>query len=373
MGIVRQAYFTSSGFDFAATREEDIRFGYVLDLPFRVRLGDLFRHKFTFRGKAFEIAFYNQYPIPQGTPFDKIFNDRKPHSAYWTRALVIAFQPKVGPDALDALRKWIPKEGEIPPISATGSVFAAMEALNNYLVAYASGAKQLFGGKPIRLLTTNDFAGSDHWEISIFCPPTEELTDEDCRETFNIRVDRQFVSAGSITGHLDDLPIEETRNSINKYLQLQESFIHHELAFEAKAKMVSGDYIGSLLFAVAALEGAHAAFVQHELGRRLPDTESDLPEDFIRELGMSLCNRLTPYLLMREEDRPNSEMIGQAGLGLKIRNEIMHSLRNRKGQYRLRTRTNKEISEAYSAVLKVYDCYVSAIADIATTTDAQQQ
>ena len=73
---------------------------------------------------------------------------------------------------------------------------------------------------------------------------------------------------------------------------------------------------------------------------------------------MSLCNQFTPFILLNEEERPDKELIMKAGQGLKYRNECVHSLRNKKGQYRIRTRTNSEISEAYSAILNVYDCYV---------------
>jgi len=372
VGLVRQAYITAEGFDFARTVEEDIRFGYVVDLPFRIRLGELYRHKFTFRGKTFEIVLYNKYPIPWGTSIDQLLRDGKPFSARLTRALVIVRQPGISPDSLYKVRNWSPKEGETPPLNPIGSPFAAMEALNHFVAAYATGTKQLFGGKPLRFFRTIDFFDFVCWTIAIFCPPDEDLSDDDCLGAFNIKVDREFIPSGSLYGDFDDLHVDETRLSIDEHLRLQESFIHYELAFEAKSKMVAGDYIGALLLAVAALEGAHAAFVHQELGRRLPNSESVLPEEFIRELGMSLCNRLTPYLLMGEQERPNSELIMQAGHGLKIRNEIMHSLRNRKGQYRLRTRTNKEIIEAYSAVLKLYDSYVSAIADRVKAMDAQQ-
>ncbi len=372
MGIVRQAYITSDEFDFASTREENVRFGFVLDLPFRIRLGDLYRHSFSFRGKAFEVVLHNKYSIPPGTTYEQVFRDRRSYSDLWSSVLVIVSQPQVSPEALDAVRRWVPKEGETPPIGGHGSTFAAMEALNNFLVAYATGAKQLFGGKPLRLLTTNDLMDLERWEITILCDPNEELSDDDCLGAFNIKVDRHFVSSGAITGHLDDLPIAATRISIDEHLQLQESFMHHKLAFEAKSKMVIGDYIGALLLAVAALEGAHAVFVQQELTQRLPETERDLPEEFMRELGMSLCNRLTPYLLMNKEERPSHEVVMQAGHGLKIRNEIMHSLRNRKGQYRVETRSNKAISEAYSAVLGLYEKYLSALAARSKKEGAQQ-
>jgi hypothetical protein len=362
VGLVRQAYLTAEGFDFARTVEEDIRFGYVVDLPFRIRLGELYRHKFTFRGKAFEIVLYNKYPIPRGTSIDQLLRDGKPLSARLTRALVLVRQPGISPNSLDNVRNWSPKEGETPPINPIGSTFAAMEALNHFVVAYATGAKQLFGGKPLRLFRTNDFFDFVCWNIAIFWPPDEDLSDDDCSGAFNIKVDREFISTGSFYGDSDDLQVDETRLSIDEHLRLQESFIHYELAFEAKSKMVAGDYIGALLLAVAALEGVHAAFVQRQFRLRLPIGEKDLPEEFIHELGMSLCNKITPYLLMEQGERPDPELISKAGHGLKMRNEIMHSLQNKRGEYRIRTRSNKEISDAYSAVLKVYEHYISALA-----------
>jgi hypothetical protein len=50
----------------------------------------------------------------------------------------------------------------------------------------------------------------------------------------------------------------------------------------------------------------------------------------------------------------------------KFRNDIMHSLRNRRGTYRSRTRTNRELSDAYSAALRLYEVYRSAFERRAT-------
>ena len=113
--------------------------------------------------------------------------------------------------------------------------------------------------------------------------------------------------------------------------------------------------------AVAALEGVHAAFVEEVLSSRLPsDAEPSLPDDFLRELGMTLCNRLTPYIFMEPHERPAADLIAKAERALKFRNEVMHSLRNRRGTYRTRTRTNRELTDAYSATLKVYESYQAA-------------
>ena len=59
---------------------------------------------------------------------------------------------------------------------------------------------------------------------------------------------------------------------------------------------------------------------------------------------------------MEKEEQPEVKTIYMAGKGITYRNEIMHELRN-KSSYKHRLRTNQDICEAYSAVLKVYECY----------------
>jgi len=165
----------------------------------------------------------------------------------------------------------------------------------------------------------------------------------------------------SFTGELFDLE-PETIELIGPALTLQRDFIFYEYAFESKAKMIAGDYTGALLMAVTALEGAHAAFVERAIRDRLPqDADENLPGEYLRELGMTLCNQLTPYLFMDDEDRPTREVIRGVATGIKFRNEIIHSTRSRRGQYRSRLRTDKELSDAYSSVLKAYECYRVAV------------
>src|SRR5262249_35041824 len=116
--------------------------------------------------------------------------------------------------------------------------------------------------------------------------------------------------------------------------------------------------------AVAALEGVHGAFVSHALEARLPTDrtgdDKNLEENFMKELGFSLCNKLTPYLFMETTERPPQDLIQKVATAIKYRNEIMHALRNSSGNYRIRTRTNSAISDAYSAVLQLYDFYRKA-------------
>jgi hypothetical protein len=333
----------------------------LVELPFRLRLGDFYRHAFAFRGGRYEVVFRNRTSVPRGTGLEAILGRRGSFDYLWTEALVVVRHPSISDEGLGRLQTWSPSEGEMPPVSLVASGFKAMEALNHFLVAYSTSSGEIFGGKPLRLFRTPEFLDFVTWEISIFCEPDYDFTDEEYLELFDIKADREIAASDQMYGDLDDLDLGEVQPLIEESLRLQETYVHHELAFEAKTKMVAGDYVGALLLAVAALEGAHAALVQLELESRLEGSGRDLPDEFLRELGMSLCNKLTPFLFMNASQRPTVEQIRAADCGLRIRNDIMHSLKNRRGEYRIRTRTNREISDAYSAVLTMYGLYATAL------------
>ena len=88
--------------------------------------------------------------------------------------------------------------------------------------------------------------------------------------------------------------------------------------------------------------------------------DKSLEENFIQELGFSLCNKLTPYLFMDATQRPPQELIQKAATAVTYRNQIMHALRNAAGAYKSRSRTNAELSDAFSAALQLYEFYRKA-------------
>ena len=63
---------------------------------------------------------------------------------------------------------------------------------------------------------------------------------------------------------------------------------------------------------------------------------------------------------MDAAERPPQDLIQKAATAVKYRNEVMHALRNSSGAYRIRTRTNADLSDAFSAVLQLYDFYRKA-------------
>lgn len=239
-----------------------------------------------------------------------------------------------------------------------------MQALNAFIIGYHCTTGELFGGQPLQLLTVHDYMNSVAWEIALVGIPLAHWTAETIGELFDLKAEKEFRVAVSLTGELIDLPTEKLAG-IPQAIDRLNNFYFYELAFEAKSKMVAGDYIGALLLAVAALGGAHWAFVANILESRLPSgrtgEDKNLEDNFIKEIGFSLCNKLTPYLFMDTMDRPAENLIRKVATAVKYRNEIMHALRNSAGQYRIRMRTNSELTDAYSAGLQLYDIYRKAI------------
>ena len=237
-----------------------------------------------------------------------------------------------------------------------------MKALNRFLVAYHLVDSVFTGHKPPWPFRLDEFLDYASLRVVFVIPPDRALTDPECLRALECLPAHKKENSFQIAStQLHDLPIFQTRERISENLRLQETFIHYELAFESQAKMRDGDAIGALLLAVAALEGAHGAFVQHELSNRLPEPEDGSSDKFIENLGMTLCNKITPYIFsMSEDERPEREAIEGATDALKFRNEIMHALR-KNGAYRMRNRKEEVISKAYRDLIRVYRCYVHAL------------
>ncbi len=134
--------------------------------------------------------------------------------------------------------------------------------------------------------------------------------------------------------------------------------------------MVEQDYVSGILFAVVVLEGVHSALLQMRLDRQMAASITDadvrakqadaFANRLLKDVGFSESLEMTSLLFLDAEDRPPEDEMRKCKLGITIRNEIMHALA-KKGQYRLRNRTNQQMSEAYSSVLKVFDHFAAIV------------
>jgi hypothetical protein len=360
----------TEGVDLSAVTEENIRVAFVVRLPFRVRLGMLRRYVYD---DQFEIWIRNKVDLPPGTTFQqamphmKTGEGRLQPDLLFSEALILNRKVKVNSDSLEAVRRTTNKDGVLP-IECDKKYFLALKVLNDFLVAFHTATKEMFGGTAISRLSNMEFFNRLRFEITLICPAGAEVDAELAEELLNSRVEREVLGVQQFAGEWGDVA-EDRLALIQKALELQERFIFHEFAFEAKSRMVEQDYVGALLYAVVAFEGAHAAYLKLGLDRKFSfitderergKVVDEHAERLLKEAGISAVYRLTPVLFMDEEERPSEEELEQCGKGITMRNEIMHSLA-KKGQYKLRNRTAAKLTEAFSGVLKVYDRFVAAI------------
>lgn len=365
MGIVNSTTLYADNIDFTKARAEDVYFAFIIRLPFRFRVKSHYHIHFENHGNEYDIWIRNKSMevMEPGMLLHSLIRQGGNVEDLWSTVAIIPNHGKITADELSTVQNC---QGNIEKVvleSRAKQLFPATQALNAFIVGYHTATGELWGGQPLQAMTIHEYMNSVTWEISLIGIPLAYWTEKTINELFDLKATREFRVGASITGEMFDLPPEKLAG-IGQAIDRLNSFYFYELAFEAKAKMVSSDYIGALLMAVAALEGVHGAFVMHALEAKLPTVrtgdDKNLEENFIKELGFSLCNKLTPYLFMDAAERPPQDLIQKAATAVKYRNEIMHALRNSSGAYRIRTRTNADLSDAYSAVLKLYEFYRKA-------------
>ena len=348
--------FAIQGVDIESLTKDQIRVAFILRLPFRLRVGRLFHFCADIDG-PFEISCRNSLNLPPGTgSLEALRHVRRSYEVLWTDALIIMGRPRVEESDLQAIRE-AAESTEPAQTNLTRNAFKALGALNQFIIAYSTSAKQLWGGRPLKELTKIEFFERLQWEITILCPESHVITDTAKSELFDLRPEREITQLGGLTGELDDLSNEEL-SDIGGAIARQKEYVFYEFAFQAMSRMATDDVVGALLMAAIALEGVHAAYVRHMLSDQI---DPYVLNNFFREQGfMTLC-RLTPSLLMEENERPSRELLRACVKGIQMRNDIMHALTNRRGEYKIRGHKPIELSEAYKAVLRMYECYVRAL------------
>jgi hypothetical protein len=340
---------------------------------------------------SFEVVFRNNLDIPHTTTLDDLFkltwvgSKLRPKEQFLTEVMIIDRNPPVDEATVKQFAERLQKaDGEAMP-SYNNRLFQAFEALNDAIVAYHSATQSLFGGYVVERFTTREFTERVRYIHTILSLPDYVFTYQYIHEIFNARPDRELVQiGGQFALELADYPLEKI-SSIQECLKYHRQFLFYQFALDAKAKMVEMDYVSAIIFAAVALEGVHAALLQMCLDRIMGGTVSN-PEEraklvelkankLLLVVGFAEMVEITSMMFLEEADRPNPDDVEACKLGITIRNEIMHALA-KKGQYKLRNRTNAQITDAYSNMLKLYQHFVSVIertVDDAQTKDQQTE
>jgi hypothetical protein len=373
MEFLHTATIYDDTFDLATTSSKDVHFAFVVGLPFRIRVKSPYHLRFENQGNEYDIWIRNK-PIEweqRGDRRPSMIQPSRNVEDYWSTVAVIPCNSKVTDAELGVIQRSLGNGEEVNLESRVKYRFPVMQALNAFIIGYHTATGELFGGRTLQSLTVSEFIDRKTWEITLIGMPLENWNEGNIDELFDFKTERNIRISYTLSGEMSDLA-EDRLAGIGQAIDRLNSFYFYELAFEAKTKMASSDYRGALLMAVAALEGAHGAFVSHALGARLPTNrtreDKKLEDEFIKELGFSLCNKLTPYLFMEPVERPSPDLLRRAARAITFRNDIMHALRKPTGEYKIRTRTNLELSDAYSAALQLYELYRRAF-EKATSPD----
>jgi hypothetical protein len=341
---------------------DDIAAIYILRLPFRLRVGENFSFKYDDKTDLF---VRNNFAVPSelttqellhrmasttpATPIEALNSDIG--IAIWNLGLDSNVLRRIAPDA------------EL--INMPSRHFAALCAINDFIVAYQTTTQMLFGGQVLGRLTNTELFDSMKCEIAYIGRFGQVPNWSEC---FKFADSCGSIVLQQVHGEVGDLP-PTLLDGIKRALDLKHEYIFYEFALDAKTRMVNNDYVAALLYSVIAFEGAHAAMLRLGLQSRFmhvldEEERNKIVEsrvaDLLRTEGLFVLNQLTPFLFMEENERPSATEIDACATGITMRNAIMHSIK-RKGKYRLRQRSNSEIADAYSDVMSVYDKYVRAI------------
>jgi hypothetical protein len=171
-------------------------------------------------------------------------------------------------------------------------------------------------------------------------------------------------STAALDGGFEDLT-EDVIQTMDKTLSRTETFSFYEFMLDARYRWLMHDYVAGFLMAVIALEGVHSAFVNVCLVPKIEKMgkskiSQDSIEVLVKDVGFYALIRLSPILFMNENERPQIELMDTCLEAISSRNKLVHSLK-KKGKPTTRPSGFHDISGHYDAVVKMYECFLSAL------------
>jgi hypothetical protein len=349
---------------------------FILTLPFRIRTGTLFTVRLD---DSFEVIFRNKLNIPRGIPREDIWglldqgDKHRPYEHFFTEAYILDKHPPIDTAYREKFAKYVTTRDSESVPRLRGREYEAFTFLNDVIVGYHHSINNTLGGTFIKRLSLHTFYGRLRYIYTVISPSGYQISESALIEILDTLGEQGFMSFDtpmfSFEG-LDDIS-DAQKSNIQHYSRLHQRFLFYQFALDAKARMIELDYISAIIFAVVALEGVHAVLLRMRLYRQLtqsimnPEVRArqaeTTAERLLRDVGFYETLDMTILLFLKPEERPTPEEIKKCKEGITYRNDIMHALVNNRGQYRLRNRTNAQISDAYGNVLKIFNHFAMLV------------
>jgi hypothetical protein len=229
-----------------------------------------------------------------------------------------------------------------------------LKPLNSLVVSY----RVLFGeevrGNRVRRLHRRD-VGDHTYSVHVFLPAGDP-DDPSKIEASLLGAKPRSATPLVAGGDLFDLPAEGIAK-FQKGLAQNTQYAFYSLAIQSQDYIQQTDYLNALLYAVIALENAHAELLEHVAEARVGCPEArGWAQELLRQAGISAIVRLTPYLFMEPRNRPAQATIDDVVKAIQIRNELAHAKRDRAHNLKVDTHSSRDLLPLIEAVFAYTNC-----------------
>ena len=364
------AYMKIGDFDRANLVEEQIRVAYISKLPYRLRVGTFKRYPI--KGNT-EVILNNTLDFPKEATEEQQIEYMQQQEKHHTNLLVLTPPTKVSNQEILELRR----EDEmlasslgmlVPGIySDRGNTSAMFMNTEPEIAAIFKHLMSVYYHTTRLKSTLNELRNYDHYhwhyQILITCPSNHVFNREEIDKLFSLCSLSLLTASGGVIPDLHDFD-DAVLDALGGLLSSKPNFMFYQFALEAHSRFLGGDRLIGLLMLMIAYEGANAAFVHTVLEKRMartPKKVHNAVDDYLRNVGLTQLNRMTPYLLMDPFERPSDIEIEGCHVAIETRNAIMHAKSSHLGDYKVNQFTDVKLWEDYQSVKIVYEKYVAAI------------
>ena len=353
-----------------------VRLAYVFRSPYRFYIGPAMRLEMSHAGYQFEIFARNRVVVAEDEPLPNFpWHDYPPHPDLTTDFVIVERSPEVCRDHLPTIAD-LDHEDELRWLYFPSDHWRIINVYRHVILALDTMVHQL-DWRPgpqqvVRAPSFEQVRSLVSAAVFVLCPPDVSLENVHFEHILTV-VDQQQPSTVTLLLQEEEIrrrfgatPLQQKQiQEIERFLALQERYLHYEFEHQAEIAWNIGDYPTALLAAVVALESAHSAFVRLAMEERLPremrDKERNQVVDrLLREHGIHSLIQVTPYLFLPPERQPSLDLVKQCAEGLEMRNAIVHA-KSKGDQPVLRRFDSSKYRRAVRGVLGVYELFATEL------------
>lgn len=322
----------------------------VLELPFRLRLGQYFRANLG-NTSGVEVVVLNQIPIPRKESYRITELSTVEQRPLLNSRIAVIQSPSVPSD--EELAE-IRDSGPIPtfeqarklllqPPDAQVMIFPeltrTLKQIQSFIEIYYYSCAPTILGHGVRPVWIDDLISGQIVFATCLLSPGEKIPDRFLRVLLNSQNPRRQEKDMSWTHLKDDSPGD--RRKFRKRLRSDSPELSEKLLFLSDSYAAQHNHQMALITAVAAMEAGVSLFARARMDKVL---EPGLTSSLLREQGMMTMIEVIPRLFFSNRSWPDRELLEQVKKAISARNDIMHGKNTQKGKPKILEKKDGEIA-----------------------------